>query len=194
MNKYRIQPISIRDANSFVDQHHRTRWGVKGAKFAISLVDVDSRGVGVVIVGRPVSRVLDNGVTAEVTRMALLEGIKNGASQLLGAARRTCKGMGYQTLQTYISEDESGVSLKASGWTLEAVAVGSRRRPGLPSKRHRVQWLRQRYPGQLPSEYASAYVVLFGTESGSIKGDVEERLEKEGVPLEPAKQLWKVAC
>ena len=59
MNKYRIQPISIRDANSFVDQHHRTRWGVKGAKFAISLVDVDSRVVGVVIVGRPVSRVLD---------------------------------------------------------------------------------------------------------------------------------------
>lgn len=35
---------------------------------------------------------------------------------LYGAVARAGKALGYQSIQTYIFEDEDGTSLKASGW------------------------------------------------------------------------------
>ena len=79
--------------------------------------------VGVAVVGRPVSRHADDGLTAEVTRLAT-NGITNGCSMLYGACARVAKAMGYCKIQTYILNVESGTSLKASGWELEALTAG----------------------------------------------------------------------
>lgn len=43
---------------------------------------------------------------------------------LYGACARIAKAMGYNKIQTYILETETGISLKASGWKLEAITAG----------------------------------------------------------------------
>lgn len=72
------------------------------------------------MVGRPVARLLDDGWTLEVNRLAS-DGCPNACSLLYSAARRVAKEMGYRKLITYIREDEPGTSLKASGWKFEEV-------------------------------------------------------------------------
>lgn len=70
------------------------------------------------MVGRPVARVLDDGWTLEVNRVAT-DGCENACSALYGAARRIASALGYSRLITYIREDEPGTSLRASGWQYE---------------------------------------------------------------------------
>lgn len=43
---------------------------------------------------------------------------------LYAAAARACKALGFERIQTYILEDEPGVSLRASGWEYEGPAGG----------------------------------------------------------------------
>jgi len=85
--------------------------------FAISVAD-DDAVVGVAIVGRPVSRILDDGLTAEVTRLCALEGSKNACSMLYAACWRAARAMGYCRLVTYTLQSEQGASLRAAGYRL----------------------------------------------------------------------------
>ncbi len=110
----RLVPISLKDANRFVDEVHRHHGPTVGHKFSVA-VEEDGKLVGVCIVGRPVARGLDDGKTAEVLRLATT-GEKNACSMLYGAARRAAKAMGYDKIVTYILESEDGASLRASGW------------------------------------------------------------------------------
>jgi len=77
----------------------------------------DEKIVGVVIVGRPVARMRDNGTTLEVTRLCT-DGTRNVCSFLYGAAVRAGKALGYQKIGTYTLPEEGGASLRASGWEL----------------------------------------------------------------------------
>ena len=56
-----LVPITLKTANSFVAEHHRHHKPVVGHKFSIGVQDASEKIVGVVIVGRPVSRYLDDG-------------------------------------------------------------------------------------------------------------------------------------
>jgi hypothetical protein len=67
--------------------------------------------------GRPVARRLDDGLTLEVTRLCT-DGTANACSILYAACRRVAKAMGYKRIITYVLKDESGTSLKASGWVM----------------------------------------------------------------------------
>jgi hypothetical protein len=71
----------------------------------------------VIVVGRPVARHLDDTWTLEVTRCCVLEGVKNAASMLYGAAWRAGKALGYRRMITYTLAKEPGTSLRAAGWT-----------------------------------------------------------------------------
>jgi hypothetical protein len=71
--------------------------------------------VGVVTIGRPVARMLDNGTTLEVTRCCT-DGTPHAASMLYGAAWRAVKALGYRRLITYTLKSETGVSLRAAGY------------------------------------------------------------------------------
>lgn len=88
-------PISLRDANAFVLAHHRHSGQVRGCKFCVAVVDDLDAVHGVAIVGRPVARRLDDGKTAEVTRLST-DGIANGCSFLYSRCARIAKLMGYQ--------------------------------------------------------------------------------------------------
>lgn len=112
----RVTPINLDEANAFVAKHHRHHKPVPGAKFCIAVSEGD-RVVGVAIVGRPVARMSDNGLTLEVNRCCT-DGTKNACSMLYGAAWRAAKALGYQRLITYTLPSEGGASLRASNWKL----------------------------------------------------------------------------
>jgi len=111
-----IVPLSLAEANAFVALHHRHHKPTVGHKFSLGVADEDGVVRGVAIVGRPVSRHLDNGWALEVNRVAT-DGCANACSALYGAAWRAAKALGYRRLVTYTLASESGTSLKASGWT-----------------------------------------------------------------------------
>ena len=118
----KIIPTTLAEANEYVRLHHRHHKPVVGHKFSIA-VEKDGEVVGVCIVGRPVSRHLDNGWTLEVTRCCT-NGVKNAPSMLYGAAWRAAKALGYTTLVTYVLDTEAGTSLKAAGWRVIGVRGG----------------------------------------------------------------------
>ena len=109
-----LTPIKQKDAKVFVKQHHRHHKPPVGSIFQIACAKGDEI-VGVVIVGRPVARALDNGWTAEVIRLTT-DGTKNACSMLYAAAWRAARALGYKKLITYILDTEPGTSLKAAGW------------------------------------------------------------------------------
>lgn len=112
-----ITPITLDEANAFVNMHHRTHGRVPGAKFSIAVSDNDGKVRGVVMVGRPVARGNDDGWTVEVNRLAT-DGARNACSMLYAAAWRAAKAMGYRRLITYTRPEEGGASLRAAGWRL----------------------------------------------------------------------------
>lgn len=79
--------------------------------------------VGAAICGRPVARKVDQYAVLEVTRL-VTDGTHNACSILYAACARAADAMGFEKIQTYILEEESGTSLRASGWTPEAVTAG----------------------------------------------------------------------
>lgn len=115
-------PLTLAEANDFVRMHHRHHKPVIGHKFSIGAAKGE-RIVGVVIVGRPVARMRDDGMTLEVTRLAT-DGTKDACSFLYGAARRACFALGYKRIGTYILASEPGTSLVAAGWKLIGSAGG----------------------------------------------------------------------
>ena len=119
-----IVPMTLREANAYVEQHHRHHGPVAGQKYSIGLSDGE-KIVGVAIVGRPVSRHLDDGWTLEVNRLCT-DGTKNACSMLYAAAWRAARAMGYKRLVTYILESENGASLRAAGWKCVGQAGGLR--------------------------------------------------------------------
>lgn len=128
-DRLRTVPMDLEGANEFVARHHRHHTEVVGHKFSIGAA-LGETLVGVVIVGRPVSRRRDDGDTLEVTRLAT-DGVKyptgklnrngdptfyNPCSLLYGAAARATFALGFRRIGTYIRADEPGTSLTAAGW------------------------------------------------------------------------------
>lgn len=115
-------PMELKDAQNFINAHHRHHKASHRDKFRIAASD-GKNIVGVIQVGRPVSRVLDDGKTLEVLRLCST-GEKNVCSFLYSRAARIAKEMGYEKIITYILQSELGTSLKASGWICEDDNVG----------------------------------------------------------------------
>lgn len=116
-----LQPITLRQANDFVADHHRHngRTARNGGKWAIAVAD-EKQVVGVAIVGLPVARLLNDGWTAEVLRVCVLPDAHNACSMLYAACWRAWRAMGGKRLVTYTLTTESGASLRAAGWRIVA--------------------------------------------------------------------------
>lgn len=141
----KIKPITIKDANEYVNKHHRHHRATVGGKFAISCYKNEVL-VGVALCGRPVSRYLDNNEILEINRVCT-DGTKNACSMLYGACCRIAREMGYKKVITYILASEDGTSLKASNFILEKEKAGG------------LHWNGERWHQQeLPLEYKKLYV------------------------------------
>lgn len=110
-----LRPITQKAAFAFVAEHHRHHDVPVGALWQHGAHDEDGSVCGVAVVGRPVARPLDDGLTMEVTRLCT-NGEFNACSMLYGAARRAAIAKGFRRGLTYILESEDGASLRAAGW------------------------------------------------------------------------------
>jgi hypothetical protein len=122
-----IRPCDLTTAKDFVGEHHRHNKPPAGHKFSIACYDVNGdveRLCGVAMVGRPIGRFLDDGLTLEVNRCCT-DGTRNACTMLYGAATRAAKALGYKRIFTYTLESEPGTSLKASNWICDGVAGGT---------------------------------------------------------------------
>jgi hypothetical protein len=115
-----IVPCKLKEAGEFVTNFHRHNKAPHGALFAVGASD-GTNLVGVAIVGRPVSRHMDDGTTVEVTRCCVVDDAPKGTpSALYGACWRAAKAMGWGRLITYTLQSESGASMRGAGWKLIA--------------------------------------------------------------------------
>lgn len=131
----KIKPVELRQANEFIAQHHRHHKPVQGHRFSIG-VEKNGELVGVATVGRPVARRTPADKVLEVTRLCT-NGTRNACSALYAAAARIGKELGYWKIQTFILDEETGASLRASGWQMDGVSPGGNW--GVPSRPERRQ-------------------------------------------------------
>lgn len=140
-----LRPCTLEQANSFVYAHHRHSGPKHIARFAIAAMQAGEL-VGVVIVGNPVARGLQDGVTAEALRVCVVDGAQKGTpSRLLRAAWRAWAAMGGARMITYTLEHEGGASLRGAGFRLVGTVPGrswscpSRLRKPRPIEKHAKQ-------------------------------------------------------
>lgn len=149
-----IVPLTFRAGAEFVGRYHRHNKPPRGCKFVLGACDAEGVLRGVAMVGRPVARAFDDGLTAEVNRTAT-DGFPNVNSALYGAAWRVCAAMGYRRMVTYTQGDETGVSLRAAGmvkvrdipprkgWADSSVALKALRDPVGNGGEPRALWERR---------------------------------------------------
>ena len=119
MAKLKVTPLTLKVANTYVSEHHRHNKACQGHRFSIGALDQQGNLVGVAIIGRPVSRMLDDGLTAEVNRVCIAyPSPKNVCSFLYARAWRIWQQMGGERMITYTLQSESGSSLKGAGWKI----------------------------------------------------------------------------
>ena len=134
----RVVPCTQARAREYVRQHHRHHKPPVGAVFCLACADGAGIVRGVATVGRPVARMLSDGLTVEVNRIAT-DGTRNACSMLLGAARRAAFALGYDRIITYTLPSEGGASLRGAGWTQDAGSRGG-------------SWVRQSRPDRDPAD------------------------------------------
>ena len=103
-----VVPLTLKQANDFVDTYHTHNKKVVGCKFCIGVKKLNILEA-VAIVGRPVARRLDDGLTVEILRLCTKQkGIKNLCSLLYSRSWRLWKLMGGKRILTYTLEEENG--------------------------------------------------------------------------------------
>ena len=104
--------------------------------------------VGVGVLGRPVSRKLQEQGVAEITRLCVREDARHAASALAAAVRRLGQSLGFVRLVTYTLVEESGSSLRADGWQPDLALAGGGEwhtpsRPAMPANfptARKIRW------------------------------------------------------
>jgi hypothetical protein len=121
VSRLRLVPVTFAQAAAFVEAIHRHHGAPAENEFSVG-VRLDQRLVGVAIVGRPVARLLDDGYTLEVIRLAT-DGAPHAASKLYAAAWRAARNLGYLRMVTYTQPDagEASASLRAAGWRITGI-------------------------------------------------------------------------
>ena len=115
-----IIPCTLGEASEFVGNFHRHNKPPQGGLFAVGASD-GAALVDVAIVGRPVSRHMQDGATVEVTRCCVVDSAPKGTpSALYIACWRAAKALGWRRLITYTLQTESGASMRGAGWTVLA--------------------------------------------------------------------------
>jgi hypothetical protein len=115
--KLHIIPLTLKEANDCVARWHRHHKPTVGHRFSIGVQGEDGELHGAAIIGRPVARMIEQWLTAEVLR-CVTDGTPNACSSLYSAAWRAWRAMGGQRIITYTLASESGASLLATGWKI----------------------------------------------------------------------------
>jgi hypothetical protein len=133
-----IIPLTLREANEFVTKYHRHNKRCAGHKWSVGAIH-KGKLVGVIIVGRPVSRKLDNRFTLEVNRNCVLDDAPKGTcSFLYSKAIKIWQSMGGKKIITYTLQTETGGSLKAVNFNKETKVQIFKKNKGWTTRANRV--------------------------------------------------------
>lgn len=109
-----LRPVPLREANAFVREHHAHHGPARGCVFSVGCFN-GSGLCGVAIVGRPVARNLQDGLTFELTRLCTNR-TPHAASKLVAACTRAAFAIGVRRMVSYVLAHEAGISYRAAGW------------------------------------------------------------------------------
>lgn len=160
-----LRDVTFAVARRFVRLHHRHCRPPVAWRFGKSVWNGPTM-IGVFMAGNPVAPGLCGRNTLEVNRLCVRRDVPralawNGASKLLASAAREAERRGWSHIVTYTRSDESGVSLRASGWTQEAVVrgrgwhSGRRRRSNRNGFIDKVRWGKALRPRRLVPQQAT---------------------------------------
>lgn len=121
-NTLTVTYIDFSTACAFINKYHRHHIQPQGHKRSFGCFK-NNELIGVAVVGRPVSRHLDNGFTWEITRLCS-KGGKNVCSKLYSYCVKSAKLNGIKQVYTYILSYENGASLRASNFVLDKLKAG----------------------------------------------------------------------
>ena len=100
-----LRPVTRDEARAYVRAHHRHHGWPTGFLWLHGIHDEAGELAGIAVVGRPVARGLDDGLTAEVTRCCTA-GHPNGCSMLYAASEGAARNKGYRRGLTYLLASE----------------------------------------------------------------------------------------
>lgn len=127
MRALELIPVDQAEVFAFIRLHHRHHIPPPGDILRVGVVarEGEKRGclVGVATWGRPTARGLNDGFTAEITRVCS-DGTTNVCSMLYGACVRMALAAGYRKVVTYVLASEGGASAKAAGFRVVAEVKG----------------------------------------------------------------------
>lgn len=118
-----LAPITQREAFAWVRAvHSHLPTPPPGALTCVQVLDGERRCC-VAVLGRPSARKLQDGLTAEITRVAS-DRTPHAASKAIAALTRAAVALGYTRVVSYTLADEAGTSYRAAGWTPVAESGG----------------------------------------------------------------------
>lgn len=135
ITKLLVSPISLREASSYVDAHHRHNAGPSVHKFSVCLrVPGEPEPVGVAIASLPKARHKMDGVTLEINRVCVDGRYADACSLLYARLIRAGRALGYRRFITYTLPQEPGASLRAVGFHVDGIVAPSRSGWNCPSR------------------------------------------------------------
>ncbi len=145
-----VRPIAQAEAKAFVRAHHEHCPPPAGWRFGAAVWNGPDL-VGVVMVGRPVARAIDQASVVEVNRLCLDRGMSDqlrwkAASTLYTWSAAEAKRRGFAKIITYTLASESGMSLRYARWKPEKTTKGgswdtpARRRTDKTPTEPKVRW------------------------------------------------------
>jgi len=151
-----IRPIRFAEAHAFINRHHAHCRAPAGWITGTSVWN-GRQMLGVATISSPVARALNGRGIAEIARLCIRRDVApllrwNAASMLLGASARSAEQAGFKTVITYTLQSESGTSLRAAGWSPEAVIRGrgwhraGRPRSNVNAYAPKIRWSRTLRP------------------------------------------------
>ena len=115
--RFTAHALDRAEANRLIVRWHRHSGPVLASLDYLALREGE-RACGVGVIGKPLSRLLDDGETLEVRRAAT-DGTRHACSAVLGALARMAARRKALRLVTYTRFGESGGSLRGAGWWLD---------------------------------------------------------------------------
>lgn len=138
------RPIGRDAAFAWIREHHsHFPRPPAGWLFGVAVLDGE-RLCCVACFGRP-ARLLQNGTTGEITRVAS-DRTPHSSSKAIAAVSRAALALGYRRLISYTLEGEAGTSYRAAGWWSTGITRGgewdraSRRRASAQDAGPKRRW------------------------------------------------------
>ncbi len=140
-NAIYLVPISLREANEFLEQHSSRHKPMRGCTFCVGCA-LDGKLVGAAIVGR----CREDSQAVQIDRICATVG-RAAYGMLYGAAARAAQALGYWRIIAFLRPDRPDSALRSAGWARADPVEGSGTRPPNILRYERRLMVRRRWRG-----------------------------------------------